>query len=340
MKKLILGFLVIGNLNLLCQDNVGIGTTSPNASAILDLTSTDKGFLLPRMTTEQRDVITEPATGLIIFNTAANRYEYNSGTPSSPVWTSLVSNGITSVGSIMPDELSVSNSPLTANGILTVNWNAQPANRVFAGPANGTDAAPAFRVLTSDDIPGLNASKITTGILPVANGGTGASALTGILKGDGTNAASGITNTTGNITFWSDANTINGSADLTWDNINKRLGVGTNSPAASIDINGDFKLGTGGTAITKIIKSSVTITGVLGITTGVYKPVNVTVSGAMTNGTVIVNPRTSIHVNNSNMTFIAYSYVSSSNTVTIVFGGTSASGGNVSNKTFDITVIQ
>ena len=41
--------------------NVGIGTSTPNTSSILDITSTDKGFLIPRMTTSQRDAITSPA---------------------------------------------------------------------------------------------------------------------------------------------------------------------------------------------------------------------------------------------------------------------------------------
>ena len=49
--------------------NVGFGTSSPSSKAILDLTSTTQGFLTPRMTTAQRDAITTPATGLLIWNT-------------------------------------------------------------------------------------------------------------------------------------------------------------------------------------------------------------------------------------------------------------------------------
>jgi hypothetical protein len=50
------------------EEIVGIGTQNPNPSAILDLTSSSKGFLMPRLTTNQRDAIESPATGLIIFN--------------------------------------------------------------------------------------------------------------------------------------------------------------------------------------------------------------------------------------------------------------------------------
>jgi len=46
---------------------VGIGTTTPDASAALDITSTTGGLLVPRMTAVQRDAITSPAQGLIIF---------------------------------------------------------------------------------------------------------------------------------------------------------------------------------------------------------------------------------------------------------------------------------
>jgi hypothetical protein len=49
--------------------NVGIGTTSPHATALLEVASTTKGVLFPRMTETQRDAIEEPATGLIVYQT-------------------------------------------------------------------------------------------------------------------------------------------------------------------------------------------------------------------------------------------------------------------------------
>jgi len=55
--------------------NVGIGTTTPAASAQLDVNSTTKGLLPPRMTTAQRNAIASPAAGLIIFNTSTNSLE-------------------------------------------------------------------------------------------------------------------------------------------------------------------------------------------------------------------------------------------------------------------------
>lgn len=59
--------------------NVGIGTT-PNASALLDVSSTTKGFLPPRMTTTQRGAITTPPAGLMIYNTTTNKLNFYNGT--------------------------------------------------------------------------------------------------------------------------------------------------------------------------------------------------------------------------------------------------------------------
>jgi hypothetical protein len=55
--------------------NVGIGTTTPSAKSIMDLTSTTKGFLPPRMTTAQRDAITSVPAGLMIYNTSLSKLQ-------------------------------------------------------------------------------------------------------------------------------------------------------------------------------------------------------------------------------------------------------------------------
>jgi hypothetical protein len=69
MKKIVsLLFLILFYANTLLSQ-VGIGTNTPSASAQLDVSSTERGFLPPRMTAAQRDLIATPATGLLIFQT-------------------------------------------------------------------------------------------------------------------------------------------------------------------------------------------------------------------------------------------------------------------------------
>jgi hypothetical protein len=57
----------------------GIGTTTPNASSLLEIKSTSKGLLIPRMTLTQRNAIASPATGLLIYqtNSTPGFYYYN-----------------------------------------------------------------------------------------------------------------------------------------------------------------------------------------------------------------------------------------------------------------------
>jgi hypothetical protein len=86
--------------DFVAKDNgqIGIGTSSPDASAALEVASTNKGFLPPRVAlTSSTDsaTITSPATGLMVYNTAtagtapfnvSPGVYVNNGTPASPSW--------------------------------------------------------------------------------------------------------------------------------------------------------------------------------------------------------------------------------------------------------------
>lgn len=72
MKKVLTIVLAIATYHSVTAQNVGIGTTTPNSSALLDITSTTKGLLMPRMTTAQRNAIVSPADGLLIYNTTTD----------------------------------------------------------------------------------------------------------------------------------------------------------------------------------------------------------------------------------------------------------------------------
>jgi hypothetical protein len=78
MKKRIL-HLTLLFITSISLAQVGIGTTTPNSKAALDITSTTKGMLAPRMTAAQKSLIASPATGLLIYQTdgTAGFYYYN-----------------------------------------------------------------------------------------------------------------------------------------------------------------------------------------------------------------------------------------------------------------------
>ncbi len=74
--------------------NVGIGTSSPNAAAMLEISSSQKGLLIPRMTQSQRNAIASPAISLLIYQTDGTAgFYYNSGTAATPVWSALAAGG-------------------------------------------------------------------------------------------------------------------------------------------------------------------------------------------------------------------------------------------------------
>jgi len=86
-KQFILILALFFSLNAIAQ--TGIGTTTPHASAKLDVTATNKGFLPPRVTlTSTTDVstIASPATGLLIYNTATAGTAPNNVVPGYYYW--------------------------------------------------------------------------------------------------------------------------------------------------------------------------------------------------------------------------------------------------------------
>jgi len=96
MKRMLhIGFillLIFGSTVSLRAQNVSINAdgAAPDTSAMLDVSSTVKGLLLPRMTQTQRDAIAGPATGLMIFQTGLDSgFYFNSGSPASPNWLRL-----------------------------------------------------------------------------------------------------------------------------------------------------------------------------------------------------------------------------------------------------------
>lgn len=184
MKKLLIILLSFTVYN--SQAQVGIGTTSPNTTAQLDITATDKGLLIPRLTVTQRLGITNPATGLLVYQTTdvTGFYYYNGVT-----WTNLVSGGSSGVptgtvmpfaGSVVPEGWALCNGAAisrTANALLF----AAIGTVYGAGNGSTTFNIPDLRgrtVFGLDNMGGTAAGRLTTaGGISVnntlgANGGT------------------------------------------------------------------------------------------------------------------------------------------------------------------------
>lgn len=124
----------------------------------------------------------------------------NVGTSSAAVFDITIPRGdagagsgsVTSVALSAPAEFSVTGSPVTGSGTLTFSKASQTANYFWAAP-NGAGGAPVFRAIVAADIPTLNQNTTGTAAglsatLAVGSGGTGATTLSGLIKGNGTGA--------------------------------------------------------------------------------------------------------------------------------------------------------
>jgi hypothetical protein len=81
---------------------------------------------------------------------------------------------VTSVGLSTPGVVfNVSGSPVTSSGTLALTLINQTGNTVFASPSDGSLGAPLFRSLVAADIPSISLTSGVSGVLPIANGGTG-----------------------------------------------------------------------------------------------------------------------------------------------------------------------
>jgi len=117
LKKVIYFVSILCFINTTAQ--VGIGTVAPDASSALDISSKTSGILIPRMTTVERDLITSPANGLIVFNTDSDELQYNSNSPITPIWQAFASTP-TSISNI-------GQSVKYSNVDITTNVNVDPA---------------------------------------------------------------------------------------------------------------------------------------------------------------------------------------------------------------------
>ncbi|MFY7989269.1 MAG: hypothetical protein ACOVO3_00960 [Fluviicola sp.] len=120
-------FIALGtNSMVFAQNNVGIGTTTPNPNAILEMQSTNQGVLVPRMTTAQRLAIAGPTEGLLVFDTDFDCFFFYEAT--SATWSNLCNAGPAGPA-----------GPTGATGAAGPAGPAGPAGAAGAAGADGID---------------------------------------------------------------------------------------------------------------------------------------------------------------------------------------------------------
>jgi hypothetical protein len=158
MKNLFIAALLAFGIGTVAQaQNVAINTdgTSADNSAILDVKSTTKGLLAPRMTDTERTGIANPATGLIVYQTNGTAgFYYNVGTPASPNWVILLNGGAAAGGDLTgtyPNPTIANNAVTSAKIADGTIVNADIANTTIGvGKINATGTASATTFLRGD----------------------------------------------------------------------------------------------------------------------------------------------------------------------------------------------
>lgn len=253
-------------VNAVTAQSVAINTDGAvaDATAILDVKSTAKGMLIPRLTTAQRTGIATPATGLLVFDTDTNAFWYYNGTQ----WTkleaagnswSLGGNSGTTAGTHyigtsdnLPLVIKVNNQPAgfisTASGLwpnFNTGWGYNALSNYTAGAYNTAVGA---RTLVNNT--GIYNTSVGTYALMynsngVSNTALGASALSASIDGDyNTGVGAGALGNNGS----GDRNTALGSAaDVSSTNLSNATAIGFGAL-----VNASNKVRIGNSAVTVI----------------------------------------------------------------------------------------
>lgn len=187
------------------EGNIGINTTTPNSRAILDISSTSQGLLIPRLTTAQRDAIPDPIPqGLIIYNTTTNCIEFFDtsddppGGPTGGFWNSVclycdynVTINSNATGFNLRDHIIAQGIPLGAYTYCVYVLSGVTLQAAGNGGGAGADGNPGFNASTMPNGAKVILYNYGTLLAGGGNGGRGGRESDSACEGDQDGQAGG-----------------------------------------------------------------------------------------------------------------------------------------------------
>lgn len=300
-------------LTMLCAPlfsfaQVGIGTTTPNVKAILDLSSTSQGLIIPRLTSTQKIQIqpTADEAGMLIFQTdiSSRGLYYFDGSN----WVAPIPNG-TNAGQTMKWDGTkwTYASNLFNQGTSIGIGTTSPANQLHI-----QSAAAAYTRLQ------------------LTNNTTGTTGNDGLLVGVAQSNGHAHLLQNENKPLWMGTS---GVERMRIDSAGN-VGIGRTNPAATLDVNGTVKIGANGSIIHSILKQTVEVQ-IPAIEYGSEGMVEIPFANCLTDGAVYVSPASSL-----SGLMISYARVCTPGNVEVKFMNMNPEMEEPMTMTFHISVIQ
>lgn len=212
MKKILtfIAIVLLFRSEIIAQNNIGIGTTTPHSSSALDISSTTRGMLVPRMTTLQRTAIASPATGLLVYDTDINSFWFYNGASwsnlsaggsgffSLPFDTTLNLPGV--AFRIANNGTSIEASSISSSGVNTYSTNGAGINTLssngFGMVATSVNSTAVY-AFSNNAFPTINASNSYSGGIAIKGNSSLSHGILGIsggisksgIRGEATGAA-------------------------------------------------------------------------------------------------------------------------------------------------------
>ena len=233
MKKKLL-FLMIVLLSTLTYAQVGIGTTTPDPSSILDIESSSQGILTPRMTTAQRNAVSNPANGLLVYDTDLSLFYFYDNSSWKPLSSAQRNNyKLVKDVSDLSAELTAGGGTeylLDTNTLYEINGTINLAVPINLNDAyiTGEDTNEDILIATSDVFTGANGGSVRNLTLVAPSGSIlnlSGSGSENLIFRDTVIANSASVGSISNfdLVFFSIVEYLNNTTGITYSNINQLL---------------------------------------------------------------------------------------------------------------------